>query len=135
MSRRVPAQTRKEVRERAKERCEYCRKPDEVGLYGPHVDHVIPPLHGGKDELGNYAWACFQCNSVKSGHVASYDFVTQELTPLYNPRTQQWHDHFELQGALIVGKTPVGRVTVRILNMNSPIQVSARQEIIAAGKW
>jgi 5-methylcytosine-specific restriction endonuclease McrA len=76
MSRRISPELRQQICQRAGARCEYCRKPDTAGVYLPHVDHIIPPMHGGKDELDNYAWACFQCNSAKSGQIASYDFET-----------------------------------------------------------
>jgi hypothetical protein len=81
------------------------------------------------------AWACFQCNVAKGSDVASYDAQTDELTPLYNPRTQEWDDHFELDGAEIVGKTPVGRVTVRLLQMNHPERIEIRYWLIEAGLW
>jgi hypothetical protein len=54
---------------------------------------------------------------------------------LYNPRTQRWGEHFALSGALIVGLTASGRVTVRLLGMNSANQVEIRQRLIGAGEW
>lgn len=135
MSHRIDASTRRDVRRRAEHRCEYCRKPDEVSLYHPHVDHIIPPMHGGTDDFSNLAWACFQCNVAKGSNIASYDDVTGALTPLYNPRTQTWGDHFELHDSNIVGKTPVGRVTVRVLQFNSDEQTIMRKRVIAAGRW
>lgn len=61
--------------------------------------------------------------------------MTGELAPLYNPRLQHWDEHFELVGDEIIGKTPIGRITVRLLQMNHPEQVEARRLIIAAGLW
>jgi hypothetical protein len=34
-----------------------------------------------------------------------------------------------------VGKTPVGRVTVRILQLNHPKQLRIRRELIDLGLW
>lgn len=126
---------RQEVRQRAGNRCEYCRKPEGVGLYSHHVDHIIATKHGGSSDLNNLAWACFQCNTTKSSDIASYDAQTRALTPLYNPRLDLWDDHFRLDGALIVGITPVGRVTVDILQINHPDQISTRIGLIENGLW
>lgn len=40
-----------------------------------------------------------------------------------------------MRGVEIFGKTPVGRVTVRILQMNTAEQMEARQFLINAGLW
>jgi len=133
---RVPADVRDQVRERAGGRCEYCRKPEGAGGSHPyHVDHIIALRHGGSDALSNLAWACFHCNTGKGSDLASFDAETQAVALLYNPQTQRWEDHFALSGALIVGLTASGRVTVRLLGMNSANQVEIRQRLINAGEW
>jgi hypothetical protein len=40
-----------------------------------------------------------------------------------------------LEGSIIVGQTETGRVTVRILQINSLLQVETRVELVAAGLW
>jgi 5-methylcytosine-specific restriction endonuclease McrA len=131
----VPAAVREQVRNRAGYRCEYCRKPEQVAGYRHHVDHVISQKHDGPSTLDNLAWACFQCNVNKGSDIAAYDAATGKLTALYNPRIQVWADHFELQQSLIVRKTPEGRVTVRLLQLNHTDQVEIRKSLIAAGLW
>lgn len=126
---------REQVRQRADNRCEYCRKPDLVSTYGYHVDHIIPIAHGGNSEAENLAWACFECNVSKGRDVASYDPVTQRLTPLYNPRVDVWEQHFVFQGARILGLSPVGRVTVILLSFNAPDQIETRQLLMDIGEW
>ena len=59
-------------------------------------------------------------------HIAGRDPGTNQLTPLFNPRSQLWEDHFALQGAYIVGRTAIGRTTVLVLNMNSDEQLELR---------
>jgi len=54
------------------------------------------------------------------------------LEPLFHPRRQSWAEHFEVRGALIEGKTPCGRVTVRVLAMNAEARVDLRRELEAA---
>lgn len=135
MTTRVPKELRDQVRQRASGRCEYCCKPEGYSLYSHHVDHIIPLLHGGDLSLDNLAWACFQCNTTKSANIASYDLETGELTPLFHPHKQKWDDHFEMVNAVINGKTPIGRVTVKILQINHPDQVETRQKLIKAKIW
>jgi hypothetical protein len=133
---RVPDTVRERVRQRATKRCEYCRKPDAFRRLPYHVDHIIPvKRHRGSTGLENLAWACVECNTTKGSDIASYDEITGDLTPLFNPRRQKWDDHFELEEATIVGKTPIGRVTVYLLEMNHYRQVEARSYIINAAQW
>lgn len=132
---RITSSIRKQVRQRAGDRCEYCLKPTSVGVAAFHVDHIIPERHNGSSELDNLAWACFACNIAKGTDIASLDPVTRRLTPLFNPRTQLWDEHFEKQGIYLVGKTPVGRVTLQILLLNDESQLDVRQILIELGKW
>jgi hypothetical protein len=132
---RVSAKTREQVRQRAGQRCEYCRKPEGVSAYAHQVEHVIAIKHDGSSTLDNLAWACFQCNNSKGSDIASYDKETNTLAPLYNPRQDWWDDHFILDNSIIVGKTPIGRVTVRILQMNHPDQIETRAYLLEADLW
>lgn len=132
---RVSDILREQVRKRAGGRCEYCGKPDVVSTYGYHVDHIIPIVHGGNSDVGNLAWACFECNVSKGRDIASYDPVTQVLTPLYNPRTDLWEHHFVFEVARIRGITAIGRVTVNLLLLNAPDQIETRQLLIDSDLW
>lgn len=126
---------RDNVRKRANERCEYCLRPDFVDTYTPQVDHIRPRKHDGADTLNNLAWACFHCNNAKGSDMGSYDEITDELTPFFNPRTQMWDDHFEIIEGVIAGTTAVGRVTVRLFQMNHPKMIDIRRDLIEAGLW
>ena len=130
---RLAERIRQQVRQRANGCCEYCGLPEEFSFYSHQADHVIAVKHRGPSTLINLAWACFDCNNAKGSDVASYDEVTNQLVPLFNPRTQNWHEHFELNGAEMVGKTPTGRVTVFLLQMNSEEQLATRLYLIEAG--
>ena len=85
--------------------------------------------------MDNLAWACFQCNVAKGTDIASYDNETKVLTPLFNPRKEEWNAHFELVGPAIEAKTAVGRVTLRLLQMNHPHQLEVRRLLISVGNW
>jgi len=52
------------------------------------------------------------------------------LTPLFNPRRHRWARHFRWRGAYVIGRTPIGRVTVAVLNMNGEFLVRLRQALI-----
>jgi hypothetical protein len=111
------------VLQRANFRCEYCHRPLRFGVSRFHVDHIVPiERHLGSEGINNLASSCINCNLNKSSDVASYDADTLELVALYNPRTQNWGDHFQLKDGYMIGLTPVGRVTVRLLKMNASQQ-------------
>src|SRR6266550_6216951 len=91
--------TRVRVRRRAANRCEYCElHQDDSPLAALHVEHIIPKVHGGSDNLDNLALACIDCNLHKGTNLAGIDPETNEITQLFHPRRQAWKDHFEWQG-------------------------------------
>jgi len=123
------AVTRAAVRARALSRCEYCLVSEaSIDLSVFHVEHVIAYQHGGGDEISNLAWACARCNHYKGPNIASIDPDSGQLVALFNPRKDSWPDHFELRNTFIVGLTPVGRVTARLLEMNAESRRLLRAE-------
>ena len=129
------AQSR-ETRLRAGGCCEYCLlTPDD--MYATfHIDHIIPTKHGGRDSNDNLCLACPDCNGYKGSDIASFDPLTGDLTRFYNPRAQQWDDHFELHvDTTIVGLTQEGRATVAILRLNLPRRVIERYEAWIRGEY
>ena len=65
--------------------------------------------------------------------MSSRDPKTRKLTPLFNPRRNKWAKHFRWQGAVLIGRSPVGRVTVALLRINDPFRVELREGLIAEG--
>jgi len=129
----IDAATRKAVRDRAGDRCEYCcLHQDHSPLAKLQFEHIIPKKHRGTDDLDNLALACIDCNLSKSSNIAGFDPQTNELTELFNPRHHTWHDHFEWQQAAVVGKTSVGRTTVYVFNLNSEERIELR--LLARGQ-
>jgi hypothetical protein len=118
-----------DVARRAGHRCEYCRAPEGAFNFAFEVEHVVPTSRGGSDESSNLALACRACNVRKGNVTAASDQATGAEAPLFNPRTNRWDDHFQidLDSGEIGGRTPVGRVTVVQLDMNHPFQLAARQ--------
>lgn len=126
---RIPESIRKQVRQQAHEKCEYCLIPDNVTHFSHQVDHIIPPRHGGVDEIQNLAWACFYCNNNKGTDIATYDINSRTPVFLYNPYYDNWSDHFESDGGYILGKTAKGSATARLLKMNNYKRVQIRKSL------
>jgi hypothetical protein len=123
------------VIERAKECCEYClvSQLTDAGLH--QIDHPIALKHGGQTVSENLALACVDCNLHKGSDLATIDWESEELIPLFNPRKQHWRDHFQLEGAQIAGITAMGQATLRLLRLNDPERIEYRQVLIAAGLY
>lgn len=123
----MDARTRSRVRERAGNRCEYCQLPQQDSpLAALHVEHVLPKIHGGTDDLDNLALACIDCNLHKGPNLTGIDPETNQVTELFHPRRHRWSDHFEWFGIHLHGKTAIGRTTIRVLRMNSEDQLDLR---------
>jgi hypothetical protein len=105
-------------------------------VLAPHEpDHVIGEQHGGVTSLDNLAHACFRCNRYKGPNTATRDPRTGNLVPLFNPRTERWSTHFQLDGAAIVPLTPVGRGTVLLLHFNDEQRLLLRTELLREGRY
>lgn len=123
----VPAATRRAVRARAAERCEYCLFPERLSLAPHWVDHVVAEKHGGQTVEENLALSCAPCNQRKGTDLTSIDPETGAIVPLFDPRRDRWADHFRLDGARIEPLTAVGRVTVRLLQLNAAERLRERE--------
>lgn len=132
----IPLPIRQQVRERASGRCEYCRIPDQYSSAPFQIDHIIPiKRHGGSDGLDNMAWACPHCNRTKETDVGGYDDAGL-LTPLFNPRTHIWNEHFYMdEAAMITSISSIGQVTIRLLDLNQPLSVQVRLTLVGLNLW
>jgi HNH endonuclease len=117
------------VSARALDKCEYCRVPQGIIGVDFDVDHVTPKARGGTTTEDNLALACRSCNQYKSDHVRAVDELTGQEVSLFNPRLDEWHEHFSFveETFEIKGLTAVGRATVSRLRINSVRQVEARK--------
>jgi hypothetical protein len=121
------------VRQRARGFCEYCRLPQAFDPWAFHVDHVIANQHEGKSQRDNLALACSRCNRNEGPNIPGFDKTQNEIFRLYHPRRDKWTDHFRWRGPRLLGLTPFGRVTIRVLAINHPEAVALRGEVIAEG--
>ena len=132
----MKASTRALVRSRAERRCEYCRlHENDVPLFSFHIEHIVPKKHGGTDDPKELAWSCHYCNLAKSSNLSGRDTVTSRIVVLFNPRRQRWDRHFVWDGPRLVGRTPCGRATIAVLNMNAEHRIDLREMLIEAGRF
>lgn len=85
--------------------------------------------------LDNLALSCTVCNRRKGSDISSIDPETGDLVALFNPRTQQWLEHFNLDGVYLVGLTDVGRTTVEFLQLNAFKRLTERDALMRAGRY
>jgi len=131
----VSVALRELVRTRAKSLCEYCLIREEDTYFGCQVDHIISEKHGGATQEDNLAYACSYCNRNKGSDIGSIVWKTQQFCRFFNPRVDQWTDHFKLDGIRIDARTPIGEVTTRILDFNHVDRLIERTELAALGEY
>lgn len=118
---------------RAASQCEYCGMPQEFDPLSFEVEHIIPVKHHGPTTESNLAMACFACNRHKGPNVAGFYPQSGLLTRLFHPRNDDWQSHFQWDGGRLVGTTDVGRTTIEVLEINSPLRTAHREALIDEG--
>ena len=128
----MDAATRRAVRQRAGDRCEYCQLPQSAVDATFHLDHVIAKQHVDQtdDHLDGLALACDRCNFCKATNLSSVDPDSHEIVALFNPRQDVWDQHVAVSGAQIGGLSPTGRASVRLLQMNARHRVELREWLL-----
>jgi hypothetical protein len=61
------------------------------------------------------------------------DLESGQVNALFHPRNDRWEDHFQWDGAILVGKTPAGRATVDVLRVNLAARIENRRLLIVLG--
>jgi hypothetical protein len=97
------------------------------GFFRLQMEHIIARQHDGVSDETNLALGCQHCNLHKGTNLAGLDPESGLITRLFNPRSDNWEKHFRVVGTLLLGLTPIGRTTVRVLNMNSDAQQELRE--------
>ena len=95
------------------------------------VEHPIARKHGGGDDPDVLALSCEPCNRRKGSDICSVDPATGEVVRLFDPRRQDWREHFSLSFNRVSGRSPVGRATTRLLRMNDRNRVRIRRLSVA----
>ncbi|MCS7264209.1 MAG: HNH endonuclease [Armatimonadetes bacterium] len=134
-NKRISANLKRQVFERAKGKCEYCLSPATYSVFPFEADHIIPRSKGGSTSLDNLALSC-GCHRFKAARTYAQDPKTGKLVRLFNPRKDRWDKHFCWSKDLteIEGLTAIGRATVEALKLNRKELVWLRMLLIAIGE-
>ncbi len=130
----IPVDLRRRVIERADNRCEYCGLSQLGQVATFHIDHVIPRSADGETSLDNLALACVSCSLRKGPRQIVTEVETGRMVPIFNPRTDRWHEHFRWEGVLLIGLTASGRATTAALALNRPLMLEIRREEVLLGR-
>ncbi len=133
---RIPPAIRRFVHERAAGCCEYCRSQARFSTEPFVVEHIQPRVQGGATLLENLALACSGCNGHKGRKIEAIDPATGLWVGLFNPRRQQWNDHFSWSDDTteVVGVSSCGRATLEALNLNRRQLINLRRVLHQAGE-
>jgi HNH endonuclease len=122
-----------EVRNRAAGLCEYCHAPQALYRERFQIDHITAKQHGGKTESRNLALCCLECNRRKGPNLSGIDPESKQTLRLFHPREDNWIEHFFWNGAILLGRTPIGRATISVLDINRAPRVVVRRTLIEEG--
>ena len=132
----IPKSIRIFVESRAQGYCEYCYSPEIVATDRFAIEHILPRVSGGQSNIENLAWSCLGCNSYKHVKTHAIDPQTGDMASLFHPRQHRWSDHFVWGETItqLVGITPIGRATVKALQLNRIGVVNLRSLLCVVGK-
>ncbi|PYS47515.1 MAG: restriction endonuclease [Acidobacteria bacterium] len=129
----MDARLRQTVRDRAESRCEFCHLPERIAELPFQIDHVIAEQHGGLTSEDNLAFACARCNRYKGPNLSGIDPESGTITHLFNPRIDNWSEHFFWNEARLAARTAIGRATLVVLHINHPDAVNQRAALLKEG--
>jgi hypothetical protein len=131
----LSSKLRQQIEQDAGHRCGYCLSDETLTGIPLSVEHLFPEALGGKTIHDNLWLACRPCNEYKGIQVQATDPETGQKAPLFHPRQDRWHEHFDWSedGCDIIGKTAIGRATVVALRLNRNLLVKARKRWVLVG--
>jgi hypothetical protein len=136
MRKKIPPEIAQHIREAAHHRCGYCLSPQHLVMARLEIEHITPLAKGGTDDESNLWLACPFCNGHKGDKTSAIDPQTKVSVALFNPRSQNWFDHFRWSedGLYILGLTNTGRATVEALHLSDdPDALTVRRYWVVAG--
>lgn len=130
---KIAERLKRKIRQQAKNRCGYCLLPQTLNPSLLEIEHLLPTAKGGTDTEENLWLSCRLCNGYKGVQTEAVDPKTNQSVLLFNPRAQDWNEHFEWNDEKIAGKTACGRATIQALKLNNEIILPVRKKWIVAG--
>lgn len=105
----VSDELRVRIRAQAGERCGYCQSAQRYVFAPLEIDHIVPTARGGTDDEDNLWLACRMCNGFKGDRIHGLDPLTGQEVRLFNPREQEWTEHFswDADGLQVNGLNPM----------------------------
>ncbi len=133
---KISKSLQEQVRQRAQHLCEFCHANERWQYVKFTIDHLIPVSLGGSSGLDNLALACFNCNRCKTNKLSAIDSVSETEVLLFNPRQDNWSDHFiwSTNKVEIVGVTATGRATIVALHLNRERVLQIRASDLEIGR-
>ncbi len=132
----IAVKIRRKVIQYSGGRCEYCRCMEKYAIHTFNIDHINPLSKGGLDVLLNLAYSCGGCNRFKTIKTTATDPETQQKVRLFNPRTDDWNEHFKWSDDTLqmIGLTTIGRATIDCLKLNREGVVNIRRLTVMSGE-
>lgn len=114
-------------------KCVYCRTPDSMrgtDVFG--ADHYRPKKYFPHlaTVYENLFYCCNACNSRKSSHWPGKGKSSQYFIP--NPCDHEMFRHLRFKGDIVDARTPEGKFTRDLLDLNAPDIVDFRNAILVA---
>ena len=119
--------SRESITTRAGKRCEYCQMHQSLQGATFHIEHVVPRVMGGLSDSSNLALACPSCNLHKADRISLTNALNGEVVSLFNPRLDDWNNHFEWDDYNLISKSAIGRVTIQALDLNHERRIRIRR--------
>jgi hypothetical protein len=114
---------------RAHNSCEYCKISEEASFIPFKIDHIISLKHGGKNLRINLVWSCFSCNNNKGSDVGTILLPNKNFIRFFNPREDNWEEHFKMKDGQIMLLTEIAESTDKILKLNDIDRIMERRLI------
>ena len=136
MSVYIPADLRRQVRERFANCCAYCQTAESLTVAIFEIEHIVSQAAGGKTVFSNLCLSCPTCNRYKAIRQMAVDPQTNEIVPLFHPQQEHWADHFAWNNdsTELIGLTATGRATIAALRMNRPQLLRVRRMWVTMGE-
>lgn len=99
------------------------------------VDHIRALKHNGTTVINNLAYCCPDCNRYKGTDLGSYLDDETTIIRFFNPRLDEWKEHFIVNEGVINRITSQGQVTIIIFQFNTPERIMYRQALIDGGLY
>ena len=136
MSAYIPADLRRQIRERFADCCAYCWTNESLTVAIFEIEHIVPRSAGGETVFENLCLACPTCNRYKAHRQTAVVPLTGQIASLFHPQHEQWEDHFTWSEdtTTIIGLTPTGQATTEALRMNRPQLIRLRRMWVKLGE-